>query len=300
MSPLERRCRLLMFTYPAEYRRERGDEMVGTLLDTTPPGRTWPRPGDIWALVIGGLRSRSVRSRRLGMATNLRLAALFGVAIYLSVVANGSIVWGLTPYTAGWPYWLMGLLIAVTILAAWFARRTVVLVAALVAATFCYEEPTLVFRLTPSLYVPNLAEALLLVLLAALVLLSGGRKRPPRLWLCLPGLAIAAALLSRLLVPAANWFPSTSTFPEGQTTLLAVVLVMFLAFVVIDPRPALALAIYFGLFLANQVIMTLMLKTPPHGAGLSLGELDWVWLWPGLVLAVLALLLVRRRPRAVL
>ena len=30
MSPLERRCRLLMRAYPAGYRRERGDEIIAT------------------------------------------------------------------------------------------------------------------------------------------------------------------------------------------------------------------------------------------------------------------------------
>jgi hypothetical protein len=43
MSKLERRCRLLLTAYPAEYRRERGEEILGTLLETTLLGRNWPR-----------------------------------------------------------------------------------------------------------------------------------------------------------------------------------------------------------------------------------------------------------------
>jgi hypothetical protein len=42
MTALERRCRLLLLAYRAAYRRERGAEVLGTLLDATPPGRTWP------------------------------------------------------------------------------------------------------------------------------------------------------------------------------------------------------------------------------------------------------------------
>jgi hypothetical protein len=42
MSPLERRCMLLMRAYPAGYRRERGDEIIATLLEATPQGRGRP------------------------------------------------------------------------------------------------------------------------------------------------------------------------------------------------------------------------------------------------------------------
>src|SRR6266700_2420679 len=39
---LERRCRWLLLAYPAWYLRERGGEMLGTLLETSPPGGRWP------------------------------------------------------------------------------------------------------------------------------------------------------------------------------------------------------------------------------------------------------------------
>src|SRR5262249_22164662 len=42
VDALERRYRRLLLAYPAEYRRERGDEIVGILLDDAAPGRTWP------------------------------------------------------------------------------------------------------------------------------------------------------------------------------------------------------------------------------------------------------------------
>jgi hypothetical protein len=63
MTPLERRCRWLQRAYPAWYRRSRGEEMLGTLLDASPPGRRWPSVRDARALVIGGLR---VRVRAIG------------------------------------------------------------------------------------------------------------------------------------------------------------------------------------------------------------------------------------------
>ncbi len=38
MSPLERRCRLLLRAYPAAYRRDRGEEILGTLLEVDTGG----------------------------------------------------------------------------------------------------------------------------------------------------------------------------------------------------------------------------------------------------------------------
>jgi hypothetical protein len=58
VTPLERRCRWLLFAYPAWYRRERAGEMLGTLLETSPPGKRWPSFRDTRSLVAGGLRVR--------------------------------------------------------------------------------------------------------------------------------------------------------------------------------------------------------------------------------------------------
>lgn len=58
MTPLERRCRWLLLTYPAWYRRRRGEEMLGTLLEASPPGGRWPSFRDVRALIAGGLRAR--------------------------------------------------------------------------------------------------------------------------------------------------------------------------------------------------------------------------------------------------
>ncbi len=58
MTPLERRCRWLLHAYPAWYRRHRGGEMLGTLLEASPPGASWPSFRDARALVIGGVRVR--------------------------------------------------------------------------------------------------------------------------------------------------------------------------------------------------------------------------------------------------
>jgi hypothetical protein len=58
VTGLERRCRWLLRAYPAWYRRRRGEEMLGTLLEASPPGGRWPSFRDTRALITGGLRVR--------------------------------------------------------------------------------------------------------------------------------------------------------------------------------------------------------------------------------------------------
>jgi len=67
VTPLERRFRLLLRAYPASYRRERAEEMLGTLLEASPPGRSWPSFRDTRSLIIGGLRVRGPLAPCLSM-----------------------------------------------------------------------------------------------------------------------------------------------------------------------------------------------------------------------------------------
>lgn len=87
MTGLERRYRWLLRAYPSWYRRDCGEDMLGTLLDRE-PGGGWPAPSEALALVTGGLRVRSSLNRRLSMTAGLRLAALFGLALAATVRAG--------------------------------------------------------------------------------------------------------------------------------------------------------------------------------------------------------------------
>jgi hypothetical protein len=71
MSMLERRCRLLLRLYPVAYRSERGEEILGTLLEATPEVRTWPLPRDIRGLAIGGLRAQAAAAAINNLATGI-------------------------------------------------------------------------------------------------------------------------------------------------------------------------------------------------------------------------------------
>jgi hypothetical protein len=57
MDVHERRCRLLLRAYPPRYRRERGEELLGTLLDLAEDRRT-PSMRDCVDVVRGGLVTR--------------------------------------------------------------------------------------------------------------------------------------------------------------------------------------------------------------------------------------------------
>ncbi|MEV4639430.1 hypothetical protein AB0J80_18965 [Actinoplanes sp. NPDC049548] len=82
---LARTYRRLMWAYPRWYRQERGLELLTTLLDDTPPGRTRPGAGDVADLVRGGLVARVRLPRGSGYRVVAVLitvaAALMGAAL---------------------------------------------------------------------------------------------------------------------------------------------------------------------------------------------------------------------------
>ncbi|MEH0933381.1 GlsB/YeaQ/YmgE family stress response membrane protein [Micromonospora sp. CPCC 205558] len=86
-SPLESRYRRLLWAYPGDYRIERGDEIVGTYLDTVGPGRRWPSPHDALDLLGGGLRERLRGYGALGLAAGFPLAATAALSTLVAVAA---------------------------------------------------------------------------------------------------------------------------------------------------------------------------------------------------------------------
>ena len=56
---LERRARALLRTYPAEYRHGRAEEIIGTLLEAAPSGRSFPSAREAWSLIAGGRHARA-------------------------------------------------------------------------------------------------------------------------------------------------------------------------------------------------------------------------------------------------
>jgi hypothetical protein len=230
MSRLERRCRLLLRAYPATYRSARGEEIIGTLLEATPPGRAWPRSRDLRSLLAGSLRARAAQNRERTTAANLRVAALVGIAAYLALAASEDLRLSVRFQFAAArssPYLAVGAVLALVTLALVWAsgRRAVVLCGALpAAAALSYARPSFpIFGATAITY---------LACLATIVALASGRCRPGWRWLWPVGFFAA--------VP---WLPAYVGVRPVFAVLLAITAVG-IAWMAVDARPALAMAAF--------------------------------------------------------
>jgi hypothetical protein len=298
MSKLEQRCRLLLTVYPAEYRGERGEEILGTLLDAMPPDRGWPPARDVWELLIGGLRARAAANRRLSTASAIRLGVLLGIAIELSLSAAGflrdfvtsSAVFATARDTAasGERELVAGLLIAAAVTCAWRGRRRLLLACVPAAAAaviwLLIHQPAYASQGYTLTTLSVGAAASLLLCLAALIPLAGQGERPTRSGSWLIGLLVATEVLGGIM-PSRLFVLS----------LLGSALIVVIAWIAVDARPALGLAT----FLVLEVVTIL-------GDTVRLGKTNqtpiiaqMVAIWPVyallLVVGGLALWRLRRR-----
>lgn len=201
---------------------------------------------------MGGLRARAAQNRRFTTTVNLRVAVLAGVCIYLGMAAVGdldSFVTGEPDRAApvvgpsGWPVLLAGLLTAVVVAVPWLARRGFVIGASLAAAAaasygFSHGQTT-------SYLVTQL------VCLAAVAALTGGTGYRPPAWLWLIGVVVAAFVL-------AGYLPLiTHRWQYIAPAVDLCVIVVAVAWVVIDARPLAAVATYFVLWQVPPIINNL-------------------------------------------
>jgi hypothetical protein len=248
MSPLERRCRSLLRAYPRWYRRQRGEEMLATLLEASQPGQRWPSARDTRALIIGGLRVRATQDQRLTTAANLRLAAQLGAALALLTLVTGSLtaiflIWvhAYTLSTGVAQSLVCGLLGLAVVVAAWFGSRSVVAVlaaATAAAAAWGYWGSDKALAILP---------AGLLIMLAVLVYLG---ERLPRSWLWLAGAWFGWNVLQALSVLEPLRFLYG---PLAFVPWIILGLVVLWAFV--DARPAMAMAVYIAcMYVVSQLL----------------------------------------------
>jgi hypothetical protein len=290
---LERRARALLRAYPAEYRHGRAEEIIGTLLEAAPPGRSLPPAREAWSLITGGGTARATRNRRPGATANLRLALLLGMSIYLGAefgLTFVGIVLGFFPGDGA--FWLTDTQLALGLAAAlapWLGSRAAATALAIPAgALVAYGELSGNHGGGPTMSVAEL-----LIVMAALAALSGGPVRLPRSWLWLPGafpLALAAGRLLSLLHVLGPGPDLLGYLELGALVLLAVVVTCWLA---TDPRPAFALC----LAVLLQVVMV-TLPELAYGDPFLIPHLEFLLIVFAIVLPVLlpaAWLLLRRQ-----
>ncbi len=242
---LERRIRLLLHAYPPGYRADRGEEMLGTLLEATPDGRDRPSARDSWSLLAGGARARRVGNRQPGLAASLRQAVVLGLALYVS---DGSAQFFMPdPLTRahGTPM-LAGFLLAATVLAVWAGHRTLTITAVaagLAVLAYCwysYLAVPWVFEWTAS----RLMSAVpLLLALLALAYLARRDRRPPRSWLILACAPLAAMLATRVLPLVLRSRPVPGALWDLLPDVFLLLAIPALAWLVTDARPALGVAL---------------------------------------------------------
>jgi hypothetical protein len=258
---LERRARWLLRAYPAAYRAHRGEEITGTLLEATPPGRDWPPHRETAALITAGLRARREANLRQGLAASLRQTAMVGAAVYLvqlPALGVGAVVWaarrGHLPslfWFDEWLFYALGGLALVLLAAAWSGRRGLVAVtaaAAVIAAvsfTVIRQQWDLMVVLADFIGPP------------AVVFLAFARRtqRPAAFLLWLPGLALGAAVAASL----AGMSPALFAATTARTTLLSpyvtvfslVTLLMAVCWLATDVRPLAGLVLAFA---ASRVV----------------------------------------------
>jgi len=282
MNTLERHCRFLLRAYPAAYREVRGEEIIGTLLEATTPGRSWPRLRDIRGLAFSGLRARAMFNRQLTTRANLRIAVQAGVAAYLAYSVAGVVV----PYVraevsngaqfvqagpVGLPLLACGPIL-VTVGLVWLAgSRMVVLAGALPsAAAVCVGESWHRYSLG--------APVVALASLAAMVALSGNGAPPNRRWLALIGFFAVLPIVAEVEPPAGQYLFEVLLLTAGAVGIV---------WAVIDARPAIAMSVFLlGTWL-------------PTAVGDLTQGLSPVYVWPYVVImtlvAVPAVWLLRRQ-----
>ncbi|MGC4814749.1 hypothetical protein ACLQ29_29820 [Micromonospora sp. DT228] len=205
MKDLERRYLWLLRAYPADYRRARGAEIVGTYLDLAGPERRWPSPADAADLARGGVRQRLRAVGAAGLIPGVRLAAVLSLLTATALAA----VWSVLELRPPAAYWGIPALGPVATLGAgvWVGWLLPALALAVGSARWARRA---------------IGLALLLTVVVVPVAELAGLPRPP-LFILLPQVAlglVALALPDRLSMPVRLAQPLTAVGAAAATELL--------------------------------------------------------------------------------
>jgi hypothetical protein len=242
---LQRRYQRLLFTYPTGYRAAHGDEIVSTLLEAARPTQRFPSWRESTSLLLGGLRMRA-RQAAKESPTRLWTDGLhLGVLLVVLVNLGGALELLLPPWTA---LLAVG---ALAVLRGW--GRTALATTAI--AALAVARPLLPHLGLPW-WLPGYGDWSAVgryvwpaVVLAVLAWPGVGRLRPRSWWwLLLPAAQAALAMAE------GPWSLVSLVKAGAEVGLLLAVLVVAVG--ALDPRPAIAAAVYLvpGLLYAAESI----------------------------------------------
>jgi len=312
VTPLERRYRLWLLAYPGEYRREHDEELVGTLLEAAAPGQEWPSAREAGALLTGGLRTRA----RLAAASPVRMwtdGLRLGLIVYLAVACVATaglslhyIVLGSSRGSLGYPdlVHLEAAVLAIGVVALVWAAYEVGLAA---MAGMVVIQGVMMWNDLPLLGGPVALIPAGLVLVAAFVaalawhpsLRPARRPWPARLTVAaLAGIALGTLCflaLDGVLLGAAPAFSLALIVAQPELLVPAAILLL-LALLGLDPRPALAATVFAAAYAAGQVQTLAITHGPGFPAALYAQETLVSLATAALALAVTVLSARRRVP----
>ncbi|SEG23936.1 hypothetical protein SAMN04489712_10436 [Thermomonospora echinospora] len=102
-SPLERRYEALLRIYPAAFRDRHGADIIGTLMETSTPGRRVPSPRETASLIREGLAARARQATESPVrwwADGLHLGVLILAVVHLVHVGADIVLQG----RSSWPW----------------------------------------------------------------------------------------------------------------------------------------------------------------------------------------------------
>ena len=239
---LRRRYQRLLFTYPTDYRAAHGDEILSTLLEAARPTQRWPSWRESTSLLLGGLR---LRARQAAKESPTRL---WTDGLHLGVLLVVLVNLGHAPQMQ-FPLWIALVAVgALAVLRGW--GRTAL--AATAIAALAVARPLLPHIGLPW-WLPGYGDWSAVgrylwpaVVLAVLAWPGVARLRPRSWWwLLLPAAQAALPLAEQ---------PWSLVKAGAEMGLLLAVLVVAVG--ALDPRPAIAAAVYLvpGLLYAAESI----------------------------------------------
>jgi len=291
MTGLERRYRRLLRAYPAAYRRRRGDELLATLLEAAAPRQRYPTLRETLGLLGGGLSARAgvaggcppwtLWAEGLRLGALLLLVSLTGDAASATWLQTSRVVFTwIFSDAAGLAVTLASAAAVAAVARGWF-RAALVLVGVAVAAGW----PGL--RYPPELWA-YLTVAGILADLAGHPPARPHRRAWP--WLLATPLTLVVGLYG-IHFPTDRFHPLSGVILDLRTLgPVAALLLAVLLWLPVEPRPAIAAAVYLAPLLAGYLV-TAVQEPPMAMAG-------WAVLPPLVIATVTGTLLAASAARA--